>query len=62
MLAPLLDDPPRLLPTLGYNGVYNVLDFPVGSVPIDNFTKKDEVYTNFIIRIYTVKIKIHKLH
>ena len=52
MLAPLLDDPPRLLPTLGYNGVYNVLDFPVGSVPVDNFTKKDEVYTNFIFLIF----------
>ena len=42
-LAPLLEDPPHLLPSLSYNGLFNVLDFPVGSVPVDNFTKKDEV-------------------
>ena len=42
-LAPLAEYPPKLLPSLSYNGLYNVLDFPVGSVPVDNFTKQDEV-------------------
>jgi len=40
--APLLNDPPKLLPSLSYNGLFNVLDFPVGSIPVDNFSKKDE--------------------
>ena len=42
-LAPLAEYPPKLLPSLSYNGLYNVLDFPVGSVPVDNFTTQDEV-------------------
>ena len=50
-LAPLAEYPPKLLPSLSYNGLYNVLDFPVGSVPVDNFTKQDEVSTFIFFQI-----------
>lgn len=41
--APRLKDPARLLPAINFTGVYNVLNFPVGSVPVDIYTKEDEV-------------------
>ena len=41
--APMVKDPGRLVPALSYVGAYNAIDFPVGSVPVDVFTKQDEV-------------------
>ena len=44
--APPKNDPARLLPAVGITAVYNVLNFPVGSVPLDVYTKQDEMNMN----------------
>ena len=41
--APPVKHPARLVPALSYTAAYNVLDFPVGSVPITRVIPQDEV-------------------
>ena len=38
--APPIKNPPRLLPAVPYNGIYNVLNFPAGSIPVCTFAKQ----------------------
>ena len=40
--APPVKHPARLLPALSYTAAYNVLDFPVGSLPITRAIPQDE--------------------
>jgi hypothetical protein len=41
--APPVKHPARLVPAVSYTAAYNVLDFPVGSVPITRVIPQDEV-------------------
>ena len=41
--APPCKHPARLVPCVSYTAAYNVLDFPVGSVPITRVNPQDEV-------------------
>ena len=41
--AQRLKDPARLVPATCFTNVYNVIDFPVGTVPVDRVTQKDQV-------------------
>ena len=41
--APPVKHPARLIPALSYTAGYNVLDFPVGTVPITRVLPQDEV-------------------
>ena len=43
ILAPPLSHPARLVPAVNFTAVYNVLNLPVGSIPITKYTKEDEV-------------------
>jgi len=43
MPAPYLDDPPKMLPAVLFTGIYNVLDFPAGAIPVDEYTEGDRV-------------------
>ena len=43
--APPVKHPARLVPCVSYTAAYNVLDFPVGSVPITRVIPQDEVVT-----------------
>ena len=49
--APPVKHPARLVPAVSYTAAYNVLDFPVGSVPITRVIPQDEVcqYLRLII-------------
>ena len=40
--APPVKHPARLIPALSYTAGYNVLDFPVGTVPITRVLPQDE--------------------
>ena len=44
--APPVKHPARLVPCVSYTAAYNVLDFPVGSVPITRVIPQDEVGTS----------------
>ena len=41
--APPYKHPARLVPAVSYTASYNVLDFPVGSVPVTRVIPQDEV-------------------
>lgn len=41
--APPVKHPARLIPAVSYTASYNVLDFPVGSVPVSRVIAQDEV-------------------
>merc|ERR1712110_1091184 len=41
--APPLNHPARLVPAVNFTAVYNVLNLPVGSLPITRYTKEDVV-------------------
>ena len=41
--APPVKHPARLVPAVSYTAAYNVLDFPVGSLPITRVIPQDEV-------------------
>ena len=41
--APPLKHPARLVPASSYTSVYNVMDFPAGSVPVTRVISEDEV-------------------
>ena len=43
ILAPPLSHPARLVPAVNFTAVYNVLNLPVGSIPITKYSKEDEV-------------------
>ena len=51
--APPLNHPARLVPAVNFTAVYNVLNLPVGSLPITRYTKEDEVN---IVSCYNVKM------
>ena len=36
-------DPARLVPLTAYTNVYNVLDLPAGSLPVEVYTQDDQV-------------------
>ena len=51
--APPLKHPARLVPATSYTSVYNVMDFPAGSVPVTRVISEDEViYSVFYMCIY----------
>ena len=43
LTAPPLTNPARLVPCVSYTAAYNVLDFPVGTVPVSKVIQKDQV-------------------
>ena len=47
--APPVKHPARLVPAVSYTAAYNVLDFPVGSVPITRVIPQDEVCQYYLI-------------
>ena len=47
--APPIKNPPRLIPAVPYNGVYNILNFPVGILPITKESQEDQVERNYLI-------------
>ena len=42
--APPAENPPKLLPAILYVGLYNLLNFPVGSMPFTKENETDQVY------------------
>ena len=47
--AQRLKGPARLVPATCFTNVYNVIDFPVGTVPVDCVTQKDQVRLAFFV-------------
>ena len=47
--APPVKHPARLVPAISYTAAYNVLDYPVGSVPITRVIPQDEVCRYLLI-------------
>ena len=53
--APPVKHPARLVPAVSYTAAYNVLDFPVGSLPITRVIPQDEV------SFYTIQTRLSRL-
>ena len=51
--APPVKHPARLIPALSYTAGYNVLDFPVGTVPITRVLPQDEVKRSLFSKAYS---------
>ena len=49
-----LKDPARLVPLTAYTNVYNVLDLPAGSLPVEVYSQDDQVRSFGILTQYVL--------
>ena len=51
-------DPARLVPLIAYTNVYNVLDLPTGSLPVDVYTQDDQVCSPWKVHLYQLVMQV----